>query len=49
MASSKKPSLFISLLLLVLVVSAVHGAQPADAGDTAGTRRFGLSQTKNLN
>ncbi|KAG2632492.1 holotricin-3-like isoform X2 [Panicum virgatum] len=36
MASSKKPSLFISLLLLLLVVSAVHGAQPADAGDTAG-------------
>ncbi|PAN10163.1 hypothetical protein PAHAL_2G074900 [Panicum hallii] len=35
MASSKKPSLFVSLLLLSLVVSAVHGAQPADAGDTA--------------
>ena len=49
MASSMKPSLFISLLLLLLVVSAVHGAQPADAGDTAGTRRFSLSQTKNLN
>ncbi|CAL5079513.1 unnamed protein product [Urochloa decumbens] len=35
MANSKKPSLFISLLLLLLLVSAAHGAQPADARDTA--------------
>ncbi|RCV10276.1 hypothetical protein SETIT_2G099600v2 [Setaria italica] len=38
MASSKKASLFISLLLLLLLVSAVHGdgAKPAaDARDTA--------------
>ncbi|CAL5089674.1 unnamed protein product [Urochloa decumbens] len=35
MAISKKPSLFISLLLLLLLVSAAHGAQPADARDTA--------------
>ncbi|CAN6197427.1 unnamed protein product [Urochloa humidicola] len=35
MASSKKPSLFVSILLLLLLVSAAHGAQPADARDTA--------------
>ncbi|RLN36086.1 hypothetical protein C2845_PM03G23050 [Panicum miliaceum] len=35
MASSRKPSIFVSLLFLLLVASAVHGAQPADAGDTA--------------
>ncbi|CAN6180333.1 unnamed protein product [Urochloa humidicola] len=41
MASSKKPSLFISILLLLLLVSAAHGAQPADAGDTAAAGEGG--------
>jgi hypothetical protein len=57
-ASSKKPSLFVSLLLLLLLLvsAAVHGdgAQPAAAADardtavTAGTL-FRLSQVQKLN
>ncbi|CAN6209812.1 unnamed protein product [Urochloa humidicola] len=35
MANSRKSCLFISLLLLLLLVSAVHGAKPADARDAA--------------